>query len=124
MSHSYGRAQVFNTLAHGGTVYFTARSDMSTLFDDLALVRPTTLSLVPRICEMVFHRYLSDVDRYAGDSVDAAVIEQEVKTRLRESVLGGRVLSAMLRIGAAARRDGRLHGIDVGRAPDDRLRRF
>ncbi|CAN5706996.1 carboxylic acid reductase [soil metagenome] len=94
MSHSYGRSQVFTTLAAGGTVYFTARSDMSTLLDDLALVRPTSLSLVPRICEMLFQRYLSDVDRYADNGTDPADIEGEVKKRLRDDVLGGRVLSA------------------------------
>lgn len=94
MSHSYGRSQVFASLASGGTVYFTARSDMSTLLADLTLVRPTMLSLVPRICEIVFQRYLSDVDRYAGNEADPAAIEAEVKTRLRQEVLGGRVLSA------------------------------
>jgi fatty acid CoA ligase FadD9 len=94
MSHSYGRSQVFSTLANGGTVYFTGRSDLSMLFEDLALVRPTLLSLVPRICEMVFQRYLSDLDRHVGDRTDPEGAIDEIKARLRDDVLGGRVLTA------------------------------
>ena len=41
MSHVMGRGILYGTLGHGGTAYFTARSDLSTLFEDLALVRPT-----------------------------------------------------------------------------------
>ncbi len=47
--------RVILTLANGGTSYFAAKSDLSTLFEDLALVRPTSMSLVPRVCEMFFH---------------------------------------------------------------------
>ncbi|MFL6696739.1 MAG: AMP-binding protein, partial [Vitreoscilla sp.] len=57
LNHSFGRSWLGRILASGGTCHFTARSDLSMLFEDLALVRPTTLNLVPRICEMVFHQY-------------------------------------------------------------------
>ena len=63
MSHLIGYGYVIMTLANGGVSYFAARSDLSTLFDDLALARPTTLSLVPRVCEMFYHQYLSELDR-------------------------------------------------------------
>jgi fatty acid CoA ligase FadD9 len=33
---------VYGSLGCGGTVYFAAKSDPSTLSEDLALVRPTT----------------------------------------------------------------------------------
>jgi fatty acid CoA ligase FadD9 len=36
-------------LGRGGTVYFAAKSDLSTLLEDLALVRPTDLTFVPRM---------------------------------------------------------------------------
>ena len=49
-----GRGILYGTLGQGGTAYFTARSDLSTLFEDLALVRPTELNFVPRIWEMLF----------------------------------------------------------------------
>ena len=49
MSHVMGRQVLYGTLGNGGTAYFVAKSDLSTLFEDLALVRPTELSLVPRV---------------------------------------------------------------------------
>ena len=63
MSHLIGYGYVILTLANGGTSYFAAKSDLSTLFDDLALVRPTSLSLVPRVCEMFYHHYQRELDR-------------------------------------------------------------
>src|SRR5690606_5856932 len=41
MGHSAGRGRVYSTLLRGGSVYFVAKPDMSTVFDDLRLVRPT-----------------------------------------------------------------------------------
>ena len=49
MSHVMGRASLYGTLAHGGTAYFAAKSDLSTFLEDLALVRPTQLNFVPRV---------------------------------------------------------------------------
>jgi fatty acid CoA ligase FadD9 len=53
ISHAMGRLILYSTLGAGGTAYFTARSDLSTLLDDLALTSPTKLDLVPRIWEML-----------------------------------------------------------------------
>ena len=47
----------------GGTVYFAARSDLSTFLEDLALARPTQLNFVPRIWDMLYQEYVSRVDR-------------------------------------------------------------
>jgi fatty acid CoA ligase FadD9 len=93
MSHLIGYGYVIMTLANGGTCYFAAKNDLSTLFDDLAMARPTTLSLVPRVCEMFFHHYLSDLDRatLAGGDPDQA--DETLRTDIRERVLGGRVLA-------------------------------
>ncbi|MDT7786183.1 MAG: fatty acid CoA ligase FadD9, partial [Pseudonocardiales bacterium] len=79
LSHFAGHFALTNTLARGGTCCFTAASDLSTLFEDIALVRPTELSLVPRVCEMLYQRYQSE-----GGTA-------EVLARLREDLLGGRV---------------------------------
>ena len=65
MSHVMGRGVLYGTLGNGGTAYFTARSDLSTLFEDLALVRPTELNFVPRIWDMLFQR----VPERSGPSV-------------------------------------------------------
>ena len=54
-----GRGVLYGTLASGGTAYFAARSDLSTLLEDLALVRPTQMNFVPRIWDMLYQEYVS-----------------------------------------------------------------
>lgn len=91
MSHIAGRATLYMTLTQGGTTYFTAHSDMSTLFEDMREVRPTQLLLVPRICDMLFQEYQSRSARRAGEFADAGALDRAVKTELREEFVGGRV---------------------------------
>jgi len=95
MSHVAGRGSLLQSLTRGGTVYFAARSDMSTLFDDLALARPTILFFVPRICDMLFQRFRSEVDRRVAAGGVPESVEREVKAELREDVLGGRFIMAI-----------------------------
>ncbi|MDT5065865.1 MAG: fatty acid CoA ligase FadD9, partial [Mycobacterium sp.] len=83
MSHVMGRGVLYGTLASGGTVYFAARSDLSTLLEDLALVRPTQMNFVPRIWDMLYQEYVSQTGRGVG-------VEE-----LRERLLGGRYVSAI-----------------------------
>ena len=52
MSHVMARSILYGTLGTGGTAYFAAKSDLSTLLEDLALVRPTQLNFVPRIWDI------------------------------------------------------------------------
>ncbi len=95
LSHVYGLEWLIATLASGGTGYFAAKSDMSTLFDDIALIRPTALNLVPRVCDLIFRRYRKELDnRSTGDPVGEQ-LDDEVKAELRQDFMGGRVLSAM-----------------------------
>ncbi|NUP29207.1 MAG: thioester reductase domain-containing protein, partial [Nocardia sp.] len=94
MSHIMGRAILYTALARGGTVYFAAASDLSTLLDDLALVRPTQLAFVPRIWEMLFQRFRGAVQRRTADGADPAGAEAAVTADLREKLLGGRFLAA------------------------------
>ncbi|AGB23051.1 thioester reductase-like protein [Mycobacterium sp. JS623] len=95
MSHMMGRGILYATLGAGGTAYFVARSDLSTFFDDLSLVRPTQLSFVPRIWDMVFAEYQSEVDRRSADGGDRWAVEADVLADLRQNLLGGRFISAM-----------------------------
>ncbi len=95
LSHIYGLTWLITTLAAGGIGYFAARSDMSTLFDDIALVRPTGLNLVPRVCEMIHRRYRAELDRRPADGRSPDELADEVRTELREEFLGGRVISAL-----------------------------
>jgi fatty acid CoA ligase FadD9 len=95
MSHVMGRGILYAALASGGTAYFAARSDLSTLLEDLALVRPTELNFVPRVWEMIFSEFQSRVDHRLDNAADRATVEAEVMTDLRQNLLGGRFISAM-----------------------------
>ncbi|RDI54068.1 carboxylic acid reductase [Nocardia mexicana] len=95
LSHVAGRLLLGGTLTRGGTAYFATSSDMSALFDDLALIRPTELLFVPRVCEMAFQRYHGEVDRRVTAGEDRAAAEQAAGTELRQQVFGGRYLTAL-----------------------------
>nr|WP_253843068.1 carboxylic acid reductase [Mycobacterium colombiense] len=94
MSHMYGRGTLAYALANGGTCHFAAKSDMSTLFDDIRLVRPTELSLVPRVVELMYQHFLRQRDRLLSAENPSDDVEQDLKREIRNSDFGGRVLSA------------------------------
>ena len=93
MSHLVGYAYMFLPMANGGCTYCSPKSDLSTLFEDLALVRPTMSSLVPRVCEMLYQHYLGEVDRRIAVGEDEARAQEAVMLDMRENLLGGRLLS-------------------------------
>ena len=95
MSHVSGRTVVYSALGAGGSVYFVARSDLSTFLEDLALVRPTQLNFVPRIWEMLFEEFHSEVARRSPNGADRTTVELEVMAEQRRRLLGGRFLAAM-----------------------------
>ncbi|GAS91992.1 carboxylic acid reductase [Mycolicibacterium brisbanense] len=95
MSHVMGRGSLYATISSGGTAYFAARSDLSTFLEDLALVRPTQLSFVPRIWDMLFQEYQSRLDQRAADVSARASVEEQVLAEVRQDLLGGRFVSAM-----------------------------
>ena len=98
MSHAMGRVILYGTLGNGGTAYFAAKSDLSTLLEDLKLVRPTELNFVPRIWETLFGEFHREVDRRLSDPTDPAAraaVESEVMVEQRQCLLGGRYIFAM-----------------------------
>jgi fatty acid CoA ligase FadD9 len=95
VSHIMGRVILYSTLGSGGTAYFAAKADLSTLLEDLALVRPTKLDLVPRLWEMLFQEIQSEVDRRTTDGADRDAVELQVMAEQREKLIGGRQFSAM-----------------------------
>ena len=95
ISHVMGRQILYSTLGLGGTAFFAARSDLSTLLEDLALVRPTKLDLVPRIWEMLFQEVQSEIDHRWTDGIDRDTIELQVMAEQREKLIGGRHFSAL-----------------------------
>ncbi len=93
MNHSFGRSGVFQALGSGGTCYFTAKSDLSLLFEDIRMVRPTFMGIVPRICEMVYQHYQVELERRSANVADPEALKRELLLEIRNSVLGGRLLS-------------------------------
>ena len=92
MNHLLGRAQVFIAFARGGTAYFTAKPDMSTLFEDFRLVRPTEAAFFPRVLEMIHRHYLSEVARRTGrGDGDAEAVSAQVMEEMGTTFLGDRI---------------------------------
>ncbi len=98
MSHVMGRGILYGTLGNGGTAYFAAKSDLSTLLEDLELVRPTELNFVPRIWETLYGEFQRQVERRLTDRTDPderRAVEAEVLDEQRQYQLGGRFIFAM-----------------------------
>ncbi len=93
MSHMVGNGYMLLALANGGTSYCAPKSDLSTLFEDLPLARPTMTSLVPRVCEMFYQEYLREVDKRVAGGAEQAEAEREAKRQMRETLLGNRLLN-------------------------------
>ncbi|MEJ7933230.1 carboxylic acid reductase [Sphingobium sp. AN558] len=93
LNHFMGRNMVASTLAQGGTVHFTLRSDMTSLFEDLRIARPTFLLFIPRVCEMVYQHYQSELQRLiaAGEEPDAA--DASVRSAMAKNFLGDRLVA-------------------------------
>ncbi|WP_437306415.1 thioester reductase domain-containing protein [Sorangium sp. So ce388] len=98
MNHFIGRSQVGRSLMRGGVTHFVLRSDMSTLFEDIRLARPTTLFLVPRVAEMVYQQFQAELLRRSRGQGDAMRrrIEGELMAETRASLLGDRLLLATI----------------------------
>lgn len=90
MSHTAGRAMLYSTLGAGGTAYFAGASDLSTMLEDLSLVRPTQLNFVPRVWEMLYGEFVSELKRRPDGTSD-----DDVLADMRSRVLGGRYISAL-----------------------------
>ena len=95
LNHLGGRLPLASALAAGGTSYFVAKSDLSTLFEDWALSRPTELDLVPRVVDLLYQHYRGTVDRLTALGADPGDAEKNAAAELRERV-GGRVLGGVV----------------------------
>ena len=91
-NHIMGRLGVMRSIMQGGTTYLTHKSDMSTLIEDIQLVRPTVLTLVPRVAVMIFQHYQLTLAKWQRDGIaDAA---QSLSSSLKKSYLGDRLVFA------------------------------
>ena len=94
LNHLGGRLVLSSAFQAGGTSYFVPESDLSTLFEDWNLVRPTEMGMVPRVAEMLYQRYQSAVERNVAEGADSESAQAEAQAELREQVLGGRVITS------------------------------
>ncbi|MGE3692961.1 MAG: AMP-binding protein, partial [Novosphingobium sp.] len=94
MNHFMGRSMVYGALAQGGKACFTLKSDMSALFEDARIVRPTTLLLFPRIAEILYQTYQADLQRRLATGMDPAAADAEVRAAMKAEFLGDRICSA------------------------------
>jgi fatty acid CoA ligase FadD9 len=94
LNHLGGRIPLSSSFQAGGTSYFVPESDLSTLFEDWNLVRPTEMGMVPRVAEMLYQRYQSAVDRRVFDGAEPVSAELQAQAELREQVLGGRIITS------------------------------
>lgn len=100
MSHQTGRAKAHAVLAQGGTLYFVAKADLSTLFDDIRLVRPTESFFFPRALEMIHRHFQSEVARRTRNGgADLEAVQNEVMAEMRSGFLGDRL--CRLTVGSA-----------------------
>ncbi len=92
MNHLMGRASVFSVLTQGGTAYFTAKPDMSTLFEDIRLARPTYINFFPRVFELIYQHFQNEVLRRtsAGEGT-AETVAKQVREEMGASFLGDRL---------------------------------
>jgi len=98
LNHAAGRGSLHHSLVGGGTTYFVAKSDMSTLFDDIRLARPTSLLLVPRVAGMVYQHFQGEVVRRAAAVTtehEREAIAERIMAEMRSSFLGDRILLAI-----------------------------
>lgn len=96
MNHSYGRGTLYSALGQGGTAYFTQRSDLSTILEDVRLARPTMLMMIPRICELAQQHYLAEVGKRVEAGAAREVAEREGQEEMRNTFLGDRLTSASI----------------------------
>jgi fatty acid CoA ligase FadD9 len=94
LNHVGGRIPLSSSFQAGGTSFFVPESDLSTLFDDWNLVRPTEMGMVPRVVEMLYQRYQSAVERLVGQGAEPESADVQAKAELREQVLGGRIITS------------------------------
>ena len=91
MNHSLGRYTLYSTLAAGGTAFFTQKSDLSTLLEDLRLARPTSLLMIPRMLELAQQHYASEMSRRTNAGLDPETAHRAVRETMRRSFFGDRL---------------------------------
>ncbi|MFS0896281.1 AMP-binding protein [Mycolicibacterium litorale] len=94
LDHPGGRLPLVSALRSGGTTHFGTGTDTASLVDDLAILRPTELGLVPAVVDRLFHHHRTVMDRFVAAGADAETAQRRADRYLRDDVVGGRVIDA------------------------------
>lgn len=93
-NHNMGRNELCETLSSGGTACFTLQPDMSTLFDDIRLARPTSLVFIPRVLELIYQYFQTEVARRLRHGQgERTSVEHAVMRDMKAGFLGDRLLA-------------------------------
>lgn len=102
LNHMAGRAGIMRSIREGGLMCFVSRSDMSTLFEDIRLARPTHLMLIPRAASMIYQHFQSELVKRAAargvernDLAGRDQVAAEIMSEMRGSFLGDRLVYAL-----------------------------
>jgi len=96
LNHVLGRHSLLRTMMLGGISRFTLKSDLSTLFEDLRLARPTFLYLVPRVAEMIYQAFRADLQRRRDAGAATAEARDQAYDAMRTTLLGERLTAALI----------------------------
>ncbi|WP_438010805.1 thioester reductase domain-containing protein [Sorangium sp. So ce321] len=97
LNHGAGRTEIMRSILLGGVTCFVSKSDMSSLFDDIRLARPTVLAIVPRVSSMIHQHFQTELVKRApsaalGDARARRAFESDIMEEMRRSFLGDRLL--------------------------------
>ena len=93
LNHGLGKFCLVRMLRKGSVCYSTLKSDMSTLFEDIRIARPTSLTFFPRVFELIYQHYQNEVSLLKASGIEEAAAEQRVMEDMRYSFLGDRFVS-------------------------------
>ncbi len=91
LCHVTGRFNTYRALMRGGVTHFVPRSDMSTLFEDIRIVRPTVMTLMPRVSGMIYQHFQSQLVKRGNPGAEDAGLAETIRAEMRHTFLGDRL---------------------------------
>lgn len=94
--HVSGHTLIISTFAKGGIAYFPCNYDLSNIFEDLQLIRPTLIVMAPRFFELIYSDYQYEMDKRRQTQTNIDNIEQQVKAEIGGNLLGDRLIDILV----------------------------
>lgn len=96
LNHGMGKLALTYILRKGSLAYFTVKPDMSTLFEDFRLARPTMLYFFPRVFELIYQYYQNEVASRVSSGSDKEEASRQVKEEMRFTYMGDRLVTGLV----------------------------